>query len=66
MEKHFQKITVGRDLGTELEVTSGLSSDDAVVANPGERLVEDAAVQVMTAEAATPEPRKPAAQAEAR
>ena len=42
----FKKIAVGRDLGTELEVTGGLTLDDAVVTNPGERLAEGAEVNV--------------------
>jgi RND family efflux transporter MFP subunit len=43
---HFQAITVGRDLGTELEITKGLAADDQVIVNPGERLVEGGDVQV--------------------
>lgn len=43
---YFQKITVGRDLGTQLEVVDGLSADDVVVSNPGERLVDGVEVQV--------------------
>lgn len=43
---HLQKITVGRDLGTEIEVTAGISADDQVVTNPGERLAEGVAVEI--------------------
>jgi hypothetical protein len=43
---HFQKVTVGRDLGTELEITDGLSPDDQVVTNPGERLSEGVSVTI--------------------
>jgi membrane fusion protein (multidrug efflux system) len=43
---HFQKITIGRDLGVQLEITDGLSPDDFVITNPGERLLEGGAVQV--------------------
>jgi membrane fusion protein (multidrug efflux system) len=42
----FQKITVGRDLGTQLEVVDGLTVDDEVVSNPGERLTDGVEVQV--------------------
>jgi membrane fusion protein (multidrug efflux system) len=42
---HFQKVTVGRDLGTEIEIQVGLTEDDEVIANPGERLTEGLAVQ---------------------
>jgi len=46
---HFQPVTVGRDLGTELEITDGLSPDDLVVGNPGERLAEGGGVQFSSA-----------------
>ncbi|HEX8521889.1 MAG TPA: efflux RND transporter periplasmic adaptor subunit, partial [Tepidisphaeraceae bacterium] len=36
----FQKITTGRDLGTRIEVMSGVSDGDRIVDNPGERLAE--------------------------
>lgn len=40
-------MTLGRDFGTELEVVDGLSGEEKVVANPGERLVEGIDVQVI-------------------
>ena len=43
---YFRKISVGRDLGTQLEVVDGLTADDVVVSNPGERLVDGVEVQV--------------------
>jgi len=43
---HFQKVAVARDLGTQLEIVDGLSSDDDVVTNPGERLTDGVGVQV--------------------
>jgi len=46
---HFRKITVGRDLGTEIEVATGLTGDEQVVSNPGERLVEGLQVQIAAA-----------------
>jgi membrane fusion protein, multidrug efflux system len=42
---HFQKITVGRDLGTELEVLNGLSAEDEVIADPSQQLAEGMAVK---------------------
>jgi RND family efflux transporter MFP subunit len=36
----FRTISIGRDLGTELEVTQGLNGDERIVANPGERLAD--------------------------
>lgn len=43
---HFQPITLGRDMGTELEVAAGLDEHDLVIANPGERLREGGPVKV--------------------
>jgi len=37
---HFQKVVLGTDFGTEIEVSSGLDADAEVVANPGEELAE--------------------------
>jgi len=42
----MQKSTVGRDLGQELEVTEGLSGEEKVVTNPGERLADGVEVEV--------------------
>lgn len=41
---HFQKVGVGRDLGTEIEIVSGLDGKLPVVVNPGEELAEGQAV----------------------
>ncbi len=49
---HFQKINGGRDFGTEMEIPTGLSTDDQVVANPGEKLGEG--IDVKIADNATP------------
>jgi membrane fusion protein, multidrug efflux system len=43
---HFQKINSGRDFGTEMEIPSGLSTDDQVVSNPGEKIAEGIDVKV--------------------
>jgi RND family efflux transporter MFP subunit len=42
---HFKEVTINRDLGTDLEILSGVSPEDLVVKNPGERLVEGVEVQ---------------------
>lgn len=36
----FRPVTVATDLGTEVELASGVTANDRVVANPGERLVD--------------------------
>jgi RND family efflux transporter MFP subunit len=41
---HFRRVTLGQDYGSEVEVVEGLSDDEMVIANPGERTVEGAAV----------------------
>jgi len=43
---HIQPVTVGRDFGTTLEITSGLTTQDKVVTNPGEKLAEGLDVKV--------------------
>src|SRR5205085_628644 len=42
------KVDVGRDFGTEMEITSGLSGNESVVTNPGNRLLPGATVQLAT------------------
>ena len=60
---HWQKISVGRDFGTRLEVLDGLAENTKVVINPSDDLVEGIQVQVKEPEkpktdpvAATPAP----------
>lgn len=48
----FQPISLGRDLGTELEVTQGLTGDERIVANPGERLADGIEVTIAQPKAA--------------
>lgn len=43
---HIKKVVAGRDLGTEIEITSGLSRDDQIITNPGERMSEGMTVKV--------------------
>jgi len=45
---HFRQITLGRDFGTEVEVLTGLSNEDKVVTNPGEKISDGTTVQVAT------------------
>jgi len=47
---HWQKISVGRDFGTQLEVLDGLAENTKVVINPNDDLVEGIQVQVKPAE----------------
>jgi RND family efflux transporter MFP subunit len=42
---HFHKLTIGRDLGAELEVVSGLSEGDAVILNPTDAIREGVVVE---------------------
>lgn len=44
---HFQNITIGRDLGTDYEVLSGVTPQTEIIANPGERLTEGGTVQAV-------------------
>jgi RND family efflux transporter MFP subunit len=49
-----RKVAVGRDFGTEIEVLTGLTEQDTVVKNPGERLVDGVEVRASS----EPEARK--------
>jgi len=52
---HWQKISVGRDFGTQLEVLNGLKENAEVVMNPTDDLREGIEVQVKSAEKPKPE-----------
>jgi len=52
----FQPVKVGQDMGTQMEITDGLSKDDEIVAAPGEMLTEGSAVQIAEAAPASPPP----------
>lgn len=43
---HFRGVTVGQDLGSEVEVTSGLSAGEMVISNPTDAVQENAVVEV--------------------
>jgi RND family efflux transporter MFP subunit len=43
---HIQPVSVGRDFGTELEITKGLTTADQIITNPGEKLAEGIQVKV--------------------
>jgi RND family efflux transporter MFP subunit len=37
---HFIKVTLGEDFGAEIEIVNGLTGNEQVIANPGERVAE--------------------------
>jgi RND family efflux transporter MFP subunit len=43
---HLQSVQLGRDFGTEVEITSGLRGEERLVSNPTDDLRENTAVQV--------------------
>jgi multidrug efflux pump subunit AcrA (membrane-fusion protein) len=45
----LHKIVIGRDLGTELEITSGIQPDDQVIVNPSDSLTDGQQVNVSAA-----------------
>ena len=45
---HLNKIVIGRDLGTSLEITSGVQPDDQVIVNPSDSLADGQKVNVTT------------------
>lgn len=46
---HFQPVTTGRDLGTEIEILSGLTGGEQVITNPGELIREGTEVRMISA-----------------
>ena len=57
----FRKVEVGRDFGTTVEITTGLSPEDRIVTNPGERLADGARVRIVSEPKAQPKPEKKSA-----
>jgi hypothetical protein len=49
----LRNITIARDLGTTVEVISGLQPNDAVIANPSDSLTEGTQVAVQTSQTNT-------------
>jgi multidrug efflux pump subunit AcrA (membrane-fusion protein) len=47
----LRKVTLGRDFGNTIEILSGISQTDAVIANPPDYLVNGMPVAVQTAQA---------------
>lgn len=43
---HFRPVTVGQDLGQNLEIIGGLTGNERIVTNPGEKLLDGIAVEV--------------------
>lgn len=43
---HFQKVTLGRDLGSDVEVLAGLTGQEQLVTNPSDAVSEGTPVQV--------------------
>jgi hypothetical protein len=41
-------IALGRDMGTEVEVVSGLTADDSVIVSPPDSLISGETVRVVT------------------
>ena len=46
MNVRFQPLTLGRDYGTTIEVTSGLTGDERVITNPNDKLKEGMKVRL--------------------
>ncbi len=50
---HLQKVTLGRDLGTTVEIASGVSARDAIIVNPSDSIAEGDAVVVEQSSSST-------------
>jgi hypothetical protein len=47
-------ITLGRDMGNEVEVVSGLTADDSVIVNPPDSIVSGETVRIAAAQPNAP------------
>jgi hypothetical protein len=47
---HYQKVVVGRDYGTEIEISSGLNGAESLIINPTDDLLEGTSIQVGAAQ----------------
>ena len=52
-EVALKKVTLGRDFGDTIEITGGISKDDAVVASPPDYLIDGMRVEVQTSKSET-------------
>lgn len=52
---HFQKVALGVDYGATIEILGGLTGDEQIVGNPGEKIVEGA--EVTAANGDKPQPQ---------
>ncbi len=59
---HLQDVVIGRNLGTDVQITSGLKLDDKLVANPSLGLLEGQQVKVVEPAAGADPSASPAAQ----
>ncbi len=59
---HFQKVTLGVDYGNEIEIVSGLTGNEQVIGNPGEKTIEGAEVKIAGSEPAAPPASQTASQ----
>jgi RND family efflux transporter MFP subunit len=50
----LRKVQIARDLGTEVEIKSGLAEDERIVANPPDSIGDGEEVRIMSAEADEP------------
>ncbi len=46
---HYQKVALGRDYGSEIEITSGLSGNESLIVNPTDDIVEGIKVRGVAA-----------------
>ena len=42
---HFQNVQIGRDMGSTIEIASGLKGDESLIADPSDDLTEGESVQ---------------------
>ena len=53
----LSKITISRDLGTELEISEGIAPDDQIIVNPSDSITDGQKVHVDTSQQSKPAPQ---------
>jgi len=57
---HFTTVKLGRDLGKDVEILDGITSQDTLVVSPSDQLIEDQLVETLAWQPASSEvPKKP-------
>jgi RND family efflux transporter MFP subunit len=55
---HFQRVVIGRDFGSQIEILSGLAAGQRVIANPNDSVQEGVKVHPVMLDTGAPKPSR--------